>query len=130
MVDFCQKNELNTYLATNILVYDNEIDLFRDIIEKAADAGVNDVIVHDFAAIQIAKENQIPFHISTQCNISNSLTAKFFENLGAERIILARELSIEKIKEIKRNLSTTEVEVFITHLDFSPPSEGPGEVIL
>ncbi len=113
IVDYCHNNNLKTYLATNILVYDNEIKDIRNVIEKGKDAGIDAVIVHDLAVIQIAKEFKIPFHISTQCNVSNSLSAKFYEELGAERIILARELSLEKIKEIKRNLSKTEVEVFI-----------------
>ena len=113
VVEFCHKNKLKAYLATNILIYDNELLLLREIIEKAKDAGIDAVIVHDLAAIQIAKENRIPFHISTQCNVSNSLSARFYEDLGADRIILARELSLEKIKEVKRNLSKTEIEVFI-----------------
>ncbi|NHK33039.1 MAG: U32 family peptidase, partial [Asgard group archaeon] len=77
------------------------------------EAGIDAVIVHDLAVVQIAKDFGIPFHISTQCNVSNSISARFYESLGAERIILARELSLEKIKEIKRNLTKTEVEVFI-----------------
>ncbi len=113
IVEFCHKNDLKTYLTTNILIYDNELDFLRELIEKGKEAGVDAVIVHDLAAIQIAKEINIPFHISTQCNISNSLSARFYENIGAERIILARELSLEKIKEIKRNLTKTEVETFI-----------------
>ena len=112
-VDFCHKNKLKVYLTTNILIYDNELDFLRKIIEKSKEAGVDAVIVHDIAAIQIANEINIPFHISTQCNVSNSLSARFYENLGAERIILARELSLEKIKEIKRNLTKTEIETFI-----------------
>ncbi len=111
--DFCQKNDLKTYLATNILVYDNELEQLREIIENAKESGIDAVIIHDFAAIQIAKEIKIPFHLSTQCNISNSLSARFFEELGASRLILARELSLEKIKEIKRNLTKAEIEVFI-----------------
>ncbi|MHA1329219.1 MAG: peptidase U32 family protein, partial [Promethearchaeota archaeon] len=71
------------------------------------------VIIHDIAALQIAKELGLEFHMSTQCNISNSLSARFYENLGAKRLILARELSLEKIKEIKRNLVKAEVEIFI-----------------
>ncbi len=111
--DFCHSNDLKAYLATNILIYDNEIEKIREIIELSKDSGINAVIVHDLATIQIAKECNIPFHISTQCNISNSLAARFYENLGAERLILARELSLEKIKEIKRNLTKSEIEVFI-----------------
>ncbi len=113
IVNFCHNNNLKSYLATNILVYDNEIKILRNIIRESKNAGIDAVIVHDLAAVQVAKEIGIPFHISTQCNVSNSLSAQFYEKLGAERIILARELSLEKIKEIKRNLSKTEIEIFI-----------------
>ncbi|MHA2393657.1 MAG: peptidase U32 family protein [Promethearchaeota archaeon] len=113
VINFCNDNNLKTYLTTNILMYDNELNGLRNNIEIAKNSGVNAVIVHDIAALEIAKEIGIPYHISTQCNITNSLSAKFYENLGAERIILARELSLEKIKEIKRNLAKVEVEVFI-----------------
>jgi len=113
VMDYCKTQDLKTYLATNILVYDTELEQLRSIIEAAKDAGLDAVIVHDVAAIQIAKENNMPFHISTQCNVSNSLSARYYEQLGAERIILARELSLEKIKEIKRNLAKAEIEVFI-----------------
>jgi putative protease len=113
IVDFCHKHNLKAYLATNILVYDNELKLMRKIIEESKRAGIDALIVHDLATIETAKEFSIPFHISTQCNVSNSLSARFYETLGAERIILARELSLERIKEIKRNLTKTEIEVFI-----------------
>ncbi|MHA1292657.1 MAG: peptidase U32 family protein [Promethearchaeota archaeon] len=113
VITYCHNNNLKAYLATNILVYDNELDFLREILENAKDAGIDAVIVHDIAAVEIAKQINLPFHISTQCNVSNSLSARFYEKLGASRIILARELSLEKIKEIKRNLSKTEIEVFI-----------------
>ena len=111
--EFCHSNNLKAYIATNILIYDNEIEIVRELVERSKEAGINAVIVHDLATIQLAKEIDIPFHISTQCNISNSLSARFYESLGAERLILARELSLEKIKEIKRNLAKSEIEVFI-----------------
>jgi putative protease len=80
---------------------------------KAKAAEVDAVIIHDMAAIQLAKELQIPFHISTQCNVSNSMAARFYEELGAQRIILARECSLEQIKEIKSKVSTVQIEVFV-----------------
>ena len=113
IVTFCHNNKLKAYLATNILIYDNELSYLRTILEKAKEADIDAIIIHDLAALEIAKQIGLPFHISTQCNVSNSLSAKFYEALGAERIILARELSLEKIKEIKRNLSKAEIEVFI-----------------
>ncbi|MFX0083995.1 MAG: peptidase U32 family protein, partial [Candidatus Hodarchaeota archaeon] len=111
IVDFCHINDLKAYLTLNILVYDKELNFLRTIIEESKNSGIDAVIVHDMATIETAKELNIPFHISTQCNISNSLSARFYENLGTERIILARELSLEQIKEIKRNLTKAEIEV-------------------
>ena len=113
IVEFCHNKELKAYLATNILIYDNEISYLRTILEKAKEVEIDAVIIHDLAALEIAKQIGLPFHISTQCNVSNSLSAIFYEALGAKRIILARELSLEKIKEIRRNLSKAEIEVFI-----------------
>jgi putative protease len=113
VMDFCRKAGLKAYLATNILLYDNDLSYLHEVIEKGKEAGIHAVIVHDVAAIEVAKEIGVPFHISTQCNVSNSLSARFYEKLGAERLILARELSLEKIKEIKRNLSKAEIEIFV-----------------
>jgi putative protease len=113
IMDFCRKAGLKAYLATNILIYDNELNYLHEVLEKGKEAGIHAVIVHDIAAIEVAKEIGVPFHISTQCNVSNSLSARFYEKLGAERLILARELSLEKIKEIKRNLSKAEIEIFV-----------------
>ena len=62
---------------------------------------------------RFAKKHGMKFHISTQANVSNTESAKYYEDLGAERIILARELSLEQIKLIKHLLSHTEIEVFV-----------------
>jgi putative protease len=113
IVDYCREKGIKTYLTTNILLYDDEITEIQNLIESAKEAGIDAVIVHDLAAMEIAKRVGIPFHVSTQCNVSNSLSARFYEKLGAERIILARELSLEKIKEIKRNLISAKIETFI-----------------
>ncbi|TXT62563.1 MAG: putative protease YhbU [Promethearchaeota archaeon] len=113
IVDYCREKDIKTYLTTNILLYDDELAEIQNLIESAKEAGIDAVIVHDLGAMEIAKRVSIPFHVSTQCNVSNSLSARFYEKLGAERIILARELSLEKIKEIKRNLISAEIETFI-----------------
>ncbi|MFX1376184.1 MAG: peptidase U32 family protein [Promethearchaeota archaeon] len=115
VVEFChnQKEPIKSFLATNILIYDSELQDLTNLIIEAKEAGIDAIIVHDIAAIQIAKRNNMEFHISTQANISNIETAKFFENLGAERIILARELSLKQIKLIKHLLLKTKVECFV-----------------
>ena len=58
----------------------------------------------------LCKKHKVPFHVSTQCSISNSETAKYYKKLGAERVVLARELNIKQIKEIAKIVP---VEIFI-----------------
>jgi putative protease len=101
------------YLTTNILVYEDELGKLEKTIRAAKEAHIDAVIVHDFATIQIAKKIGIPFHVSTQCNVSNSITAQFYEQLGAQRIILAREVSLAQIPEIARKLTTAQIETFV-----------------
>ncbi|MFX1314725.1 MAG: peptidase U32 family protein [Promethearchaeota archaeon] len=113
IVTFCHKNSIKAYLTTNVIIYENEIDLTNKILTKASEAGIDAVIVHDIGAIRLAKEKGLKFHISTQANISNSLSAKFYESLGAERLILARELSLNQIKEIKNKVNRSQIEVFV-----------------
>lgn len=113
VVATCHARDVKCYLATNILVYEPELPYLRQTLEAAKAAGIDAVIVHDLAAIQYARELGLPFHVSTQCNVSNSVAARFYESLGAERIILARELDLTKIREVKAALATAEVEVFV-----------------
>jgi putative protease len=113
IVKICHSNNIKAYLTTNVVIYDNEFDLLRKILEKAAEAEIDAVIIHDIGAIQLAKENGLNFHISTQANISNLQSARFYEAIGAERLILARELSLEQIKEIKSKLERAQIETFI-----------------
>ena len=115
ITDFCHTQEprQNVYLCTNILIYDSELNELEDIICEAKDAEIDAIIVHDLAAVRMAKKHNMNFHISTQANISNIETAKFYEEFGAERIILARELSLNQIEVIKKKLTKTEIECFI-----------------
>ena len=113
IVALCHDNNMKCYLTTNVIMYDNEIDYMRNILQKAQDAEIDAIIVHDMGVLDIAKELGINFHCSTQMSISNIRAAKHFESLGAERIILARELSLGQIKKIATNLSRTKVEAFI-----------------
>ncbi|MFX0135949.1 MAG: U32 family peptidase, partial [Candidatus Hodarchaeota archaeon] len=108
-----QNPPLKAYLTTNILIYDSELQDLENLISEAKESGIDAIIAHDIAAIRIAKRNNIDFHISTQANVSNIESAKFYEDLGAERIILARELSLQQIKLIKHLLTNTKIECFV-----------------
>ncbi|MFX1345024.1 MAG: peptidase U32 family protein [Promethearchaeota archaeon] len=115
IAEFChsQESPIKTYLTTNILVYDSELLDLENLISEAKDARIDAIIAHDLATIQMAKRNKIDFHISTQANVSNIESARFYEELGAERIILARELSLNQIKLIKHLLNKTKIECFV-----------------
>ena len=113
IVKICHANNVRAYLTTNVIIYDYEFELLDQILNKAVEAEVDAVIIHDIGAIELVKEKGLKFHISTQANISNFRSAQFYESLGAERLILARELSLDQIKEVKSKLKTSQIEVFV-----------------
>ena len=110
VIDICRKNNIRAYLTLNTIVYDNELKYIKKIIQKAKD--VDAIICWDPSVINECRKQKIPIHISTQASVSNSKSAKFYKKLGAERIILARELSLEQIKKIKKD-ANIKVECFI-----------------
>jgi len=107
--EICLPFGAKKYLALNTIIYDNEIKKAEKILDSAKKY-IDAVICWDFAIIQLCRKKNIPFHISTQASVSNAASAKFYKNLGAERIILARELNISQIKEIAKII---DVECFI-----------------
>ena len=113
IVKTCHNDNIKAYLTTNVVIYENEWPLLEKILDKAVEAEIDAVIIHDIGAIRLVKEKGLQFHISPQANFSNSQTALFYELLGAERLILARELSLEQIKEIKNKVKKTEIETFV-----------------
>jgi len=108
----CHDRGIKAYLTTNIIIYENEFDLLNQVLDHAVEAEVDGIIVHDIGAIELIKEKGLEFHVSTQASISNSKSARFFQDLGAQRLILARELSLNQIKEIKNKL-TVQIETFV-----------------
>ena len=97
----CEAKNIKKYLTLNTIIYDDEIKKIEKIIKKIK-GKVDAVICCDFSVIKLCKKYQIPFFISTQASVSNTETAKFYKNLGAKRIILARELNLKQIKKISK----------------------------
>lgn len=109
---FCHENNVKVYLTVNTLVRNEELEELDGLLDAARDADVDMIICTDFAVINLCREKKIPFCISTQASISNSAAAKMYQSLGAERVVLARECSLEEIRKIKDEVDV-EVEVFI-----------------
>jgi U32 family peptidase len=110
IVKKAHEKEVKVYVTVNTIVYDNELKLADKILKKIKQSKADAIICWDPAIIEKAKELGLEIHISTQANISNTKAANFYKELGATRIVLARELTLKQIKEIKTDL---EIEVFI-----------------
>lgn len=100
--------KIKKYITLNSIIYDNELGDIEKVFKKIK-GKVDAVICWDLSVIELCRKYKIPFHISTQASVSNSLSAKFYKKLGAERIVLARELNLKQIKEISKIIP---VEVF------------------
>jgi putative protease len=109
--ELCKSKKVKKYLALNTIIYNEEIPKLEKILSKVKNK-IDAVICWDLSVIQLCKKYKIPFHISTQASISNYETAKFYKGLGAERIVLARELNLKQIKEIQKKVNI-EIETFI-----------------
>ena len=105
----CKPRNIKRYLTLNTIIYDNEIKKIERILKKVKNK-VDAVICWDLAIIQLCKKYKIPFHISTQASVANTKSAEFYKKLGAERIVLARELNLKQIKKISKKV---DIEVFI-----------------
>jgi putative protease len=103
------KKEIKRYLTLNTIIYDSELKKIENIIKKTKKY-INAIICSDISIMLLCKKYKIPFHISTQCSVSNSKTAEFYKKLGAKRIVLARELNLKQIKKISKIIN---IEIFI-----------------
>ncbi len=112
IVEFCNENNVKTYLTINTIVFEEEIPELEELIIAAKNAGVDRVICWDLSVAELCSQHDYPFCISTQGSVSNSLAAFVYKKLGAVRIVLARECSLEEIKKIRDN-TDLEIETFI-----------------
>jgi putative protease len=112
IVKYCHDNNVDAHLTLNTIVYDDELTDIDEIIPIAKKAGIDMIICWDMSVIEKAIEYDVPFCVSTQASISNSSAAKMYNRLGAKRIVLAREVTLEKLKEIKSQVDI-EIEAFV-----------------
>ena len=104
------------YVTLNIIAKDKDFDGLNNYLNFLQEIDVDAVIVADIGMLQYIKKHapKLCVHVSTQANIINSYSAKLMVELGAKRLILARELSVEEIKEIRKNIpNDIEIEVFV-----------------
>lgn len=111
LCSYAHRFGVRIYLTLNTIIYDNELEEARLLVEQAADAGVDAIIVQDFSLLKMDIP-PIPLHASTQTRIRSVEDALLMQRLGFERIILERNLSLEQIQEICKAVDI-EVEAFV-----------------
>ncbi len=94
---------VKTYLTVNTIIYDTELKLMHEVVDRAKAEGVDAIIASDLSVILYAYHVGVEVHISTQCNISNSEAAKFYSQ-WADVVVLARELSLEQIAMVHKQI--------------------------
>lgn len=111
---FAHERGKKVYVTVNIVFHDEDTTGLKEYLQKLADIHVDAVIVSDIAVMKLIKDENIPLeiHASTQASILNPYAALFYKNLGATRVVLAREASKEDIKEIKL-MTNLDLECFI-----------------
>lgn len=114
-VELAHKLGAKAYVTLNIFAFNSDIKRLEECIERFKDANPDAVIVSDFGIINLVKKYMpdTPLHISTQTNTLNYESVKFWQDFGATRVILARELPIEDIAEIRRSVPDIELECFV-----------------
>lgn len=116
-VDYAHAHGKKFYVTMNIVAFDEDLDGFLDAARHALNVGVDAAIVSDLgAALMLSQElPALPLHISTQANVTNSRAAlHYHEALGASRIILSREMSMEGIAHMRKQLPpSVELEAFV-----------------
>ena len=115
IVEFAHIFNVKVHVTINTILKDDELSQVTELIRKLYDIGVDAIIVQDMAIVSLAVENKLPpivLHASTQCNNRSLEKVKFLENIGFSRVILARELSLEQIKNICEN-TDVEIETFV-----------------
>lgn len=103
IVERCKEAGIKSYLTINTIIYDEDLDLMREIVDNAKEAGVSAIIAADVAVMQYAISQGVEVHLSTQLNISNVEALRFYAQF-ADVVVLARELNMDQVAEIHRRI--------------------------
>ena len=105
----CKQKNVRTYLTLNTIIYDHDLSIIKTLLDKAKQADITAVIAMDQAVIAYARQIGMEVHISTQINITNIETVKFYA-LFADTMVMSRELSLRQIKKICEQVERDQVK--------------------
>ena len=110
LCDYARPFGVKVYVTVNTIIYDNELEATRQLLSELAEAGVDAILVQDMAVAQLTT---LTLHASTQTDNRTAEKVRWLRDLGFTRAVLARELSIDEIAEIHREVPDIELEVFV-----------------
>lgn len=105
----CQAKNVRTYLTLNTIIYDHDLSIVKTLVKRAKEANITAVIAMDQAVIAVARELGMEVHISTQINITNVETVKFYA-MFADTMVLSRELSLRQVKHITEQIEKEQIK--------------------
>ena len=114
-IDLAHEHNVKAYLTLNIFAFNNDIKLLEQAMDKIIESNPDAIILSDLGVFNVVRRYmpETPIHVSTQTNTLNYEAVKFWKEMGAQRVILARELPIKDVKEIKEQVPDIELEVFV-----------------
>jgi len=104
----CRENEIRTYITLNTIIYDDELELMRKIVDAAKENHISAIIASDISVIKYAQEQGVEVHISTQCNITNIGAVKYYSEF-ADVMVTARELSLKQVARIIEQIESENI---------------------
>ena len=104
----CNEHGIKTYLTVNTIIYGEDLEAMHEIVDAAAEAGISAVIASDVAVMTYCRQKDVEVHLSTQLNISNIEALKFYAQF-ADVVVLARELNMDQVAEIYRQILEQDV---------------------
>jgi putative protease len=108
IAEVCNKEDVRTYITLNTIIYDHDLSLMKRIVDTAKESGITAIIASDQAVIGYAASIKMEVHISTQSNVTNIETVRFFSHF-ADVVVLSRELSLLQVKEITKIIEKEQI---------------------
>lgn len=113
-VDYAHARDKRVYVTLNIIAHNKELEILPEYVKTLEKIGVDGVIVADMGVFQVVKENSnLPISVSTQASNTNWRSVKMWKDMGAKRVVMAREISLEELAEIRIKVPDIEIEAFV-----------------
>ena len=103
IANLCNEKGIKSYITLNTIIYDHDLTLMKKIVDTAKESKITAIIASDQAVISYSSSVKMEVHISTQCNVTNLETVRFYSHF-ADVIVLSRELSLVQVKEITKGI--------------------------